>query len=162
MSQRLQQFAESAPVNRDHATVDWAGYAAGLAEVNVADEDIVAATWCVLSQSGLPALVNSAQLTTVFPRGVFASCGKRKLFGGSIKGDAIAFSQCRRFYPLEHQDERGFGKYAIEFTGSGGVFLGRLEWNWHAKRFRDSRAEIMAVADERDRILGVIQSIAQA
>jgi len=82
------------------------------------------------------------------------------MFGGSLKYDEISFSDCRGISEEEHTDDRGLGKYCIELYGPGGVLLGRLQWAWRAKRFRDSRTEIMAVASERDRIMGVIRSLA--
>lgn len=60
---------------------------------------------------------------------------------------------------IEYTDPRGFGKYTIEFVGPGNILLGRLWWSWRAKRFRDNRMEIMAVASERDRILGVVKNL---
>jgi hypothetical protein len=71
----------------------------------------------------------------------------------------IAFSDCRNISDTEYTDERGFGKYCIDFTGPGSILLGRLQWTWRAKRFRDSRAEIMAVASERDRIHQVVRDV---
>lgn len=73
-----------------------------------------------------------------------------------MKFKSIDFGQCRGFGPVEYADDRGFGKYGIEFAGPGNVLLGRLHWTWRAKRFRDSSQEIMAVAEERDRVLQVI------
>jgi hypothetical protein len=85
----------------------------------------------------------------VHPAGVLCTAGKRKLLGKAVKAKSVDFSQCRGFGPVEHADDRGFGKYGIEFAGPGNVLLGRLHWTWRAKRFRDSSQEIMAVAEER-------------
>jgi hypothetical protein len=65
----------------------------------------------------------------------------------------------KRCGATEYADERCFGKYCIDFAGPGGVLLGRVWWEWRAKRFRDSRSQIMAVAAERDRILKLAQGL---
>lgn len=63
------------------------------------------------------------------------------------------------FAPVEYTDDRGFGKFGIEFGGPGNVLPGRLQWTWRAKRFRDATEEIMAVAEERDRIMSVVSGL---
>jgi hypothetical protein len=153
------QLVSNAPVNFDSANIDWPGYAALMETLGVDPGSVLAATWCRFSTWNIEALVDSPALTIVHSRGILSSVGKKKLFSGNFKYDEIQFAMCKAFGPDEYVDERGFGKYCIEFAGPGNVLLGRLWWSWQAKRFRDSRMQIMAVATERDRILNVVQDL---
>jgi hypothetical protein len=158
-NQHFDELVAAAPVNFDSAKVDWTGIKALLDAKNVDPSDVLAATWCSFGLNNIEALVDSPALTIVYPGGILNFAGKRKTFGGSLKFSEIDLRDCRHVSEEEHTDERGLGKYCIEFTGPGNVLLGRLQWTWRAKRFRDSRAEIMAVASERDRVMVVVRSI---
>jgi hypothetical protein len=158
-NQHFDQLVGAAPVNFDSAKVDWDGIKSLLDSKRVNPSDVIAVTWCSLGVSNIEALVDSPALTMIYPRGVINSAGKRKTFGGALKFSEINFGECRQIYEEEHADDRGLGKYCIEFTGPGGVLLGRLQWSWRAKRFRDSRQEIMAVAMERDRVMDVCRGL---
>jgi hypothetical protein len=153
------RMVSEAPVNFDSAKVDWLGITSLLESKSIRPSDILAATWCSFGVMNIEALVDSSALTLVYPAGIISSAGKRKTFGGALKFNEIRLRDCRTIGDEEYTDERGFGKYCIEFCGPGGVLLGRLQWTWRAKRFRDSRAEIMAVATERDRIMDVVRSL---
>lgn len=153
------RLVKAAPVNFDSANVDWLGYAALLNSQAIDPNDVLAATWCQFSTVNIEALVDSTVLTIIHPSGVLSSVGKKKLFGSGFKYDEVQFSTCKGFGPAEYIDERGFGKYTIEFVGPGNILLGRLWWSWRGKRFRDNRMEIMAAAAERDRILDVVTSL---
>lgn len=153
------QLVSNAPVNFDSANIDWPGYAALMQTLGIDPNSVLVATWCCFSTWNIEALVDSPALTIMHPRGILSSVGKKKLFGGNFKYNEIQFAMCKAFGPDEYVDERGFGKYCIEFAGPGSVLLGRLWWSWTAKRFRDSRMQIMAVASERDRILNVVQEL---
>jgi hypothetical protein len=159
-NQHFDQLVASAPVNFDSAKVDWEGIRSFLESKQVSPSDVEAVTWCSFGIRNIEALVDDSALTMVHSRGILSSAGKRKTFGGSLKFNEITFSDCKGISEEETTDERGLGKYCIEFLGAGGVLIGRLQWTWRAKRFRDSRAEIMAVARERDRIMGVVRSLA--
>jgi hypothetical protein len=76
--------------------------------------------------------------SSIYDHRILSFAGKRKTFGGSLKFSEIDFRDCRHVSEEEYTDERGFGKYCIEFAGPGNVLLGRLQWTWRAKRFRDS------------------------
>jgi hypothetical protein len=151
------QLVEAAPVNFEQPKADWPGVAELLQIQGIKPGDVVAVSWCRFSTANIEALVDSTSLAMIHPSGILASSGKRKMLGKSLKFDEIPFSACKQFGPTEYTDERGLGKYCIDFAGPGGVLLGRLWWDWRAKRFRDSRSQIMAVASERDRILEVVQ-----
>lgn len=155
----LDRLVGEAPVNFDSAKVEWDGIRNLLADQHVDPSSVVAVTWCSFGVMNIEALVDSAALTLIHPGGVLSSAGKRKKFGNALKFNQIIFTDCRNISDAEHTDERGLGKYCIEFSGPGGVLLGRLQWAWRAKRLRDSRAEIMAVARERDRIFQVIRDL---
>jgi hypothetical protein len=155
----LDQLVASAPVNFDSAKVDWQGMRALLTDQGIDPTSIVAATWCSFGERNIEALIDSPALSLVHARGVISSVGKRKTFGSGFKFDQVLFSECNAIAPAEHTDDRGLGKYCIEFGAPGGILLGRLQWSWRAKRFRDSRQDIIAVARERDRILGVLNSL---
>jgi hypothetical protein len=158
-NQYFDKLVAAAPVNSDSAKVDWAGIKSLLESKHINPSEVLAVTWCSFGIRNIEALVDSSALTIVHPTGIISSVGKRKSFGGSLKFSELNFSDCRQVSEEEHTDERGLGKYCIEFTGTGGVLLGRLQWEWRAKRFRDSRAEIMAVASERDRVMAVVRSL---
>jgi hypothetical protein len=153
------RLVSAAPVNFDTAKVDWEGIKSLFADQRLDPSSVVAATWCSFGVMNIEALVDAPALTIIHPGGVLSSVGKRKMFGGALKSDQIAFSDCRDISDTEYTDERGFGKYCIDFTGPGSILLGRLQWAWRAKRFRDSRAEIMAVARERDRIHQIVRDV---
>jgi hypothetical protein len=151
----------AAPVTSTPAKVDWAGLKALLEAKQIDPADVIAVTWCSFGVMNIEALIDATALTIVHPAGIISSAGKRKAFGGAIKANELNFADCRRIGEAEHTDERGLGKFCIEFAGPGGVLLGRLQWEWRAKRFRDSRAEVMAAASERDRILAIVRSLSQ-
>jgi hypothetical protein len=154
------QMVAAAPVNFDSAKVDWAGIK-DLLEINhINPSEVSAVTWCSFGVSNIEALVDAPALTIIYPGGVVSSVGKRKTFGGALKFNELNFKDCRQISEEEYTDDRGLGKFCIEFVGPGGILLGRLQWSWRAKRFRDSRAEIMAVASERDRIMEVVRTLA--
>jgi len=155
----VKQLAAAAPVNFDNSTPDWAGVEEVLRLTGVAPADVLAATWCQLSHANIEALVDSPQLVLIHPGGVLATVGKKKMLGGGMKFEGVNFGQVRQFGPTEYTDERGFGKFCVEFAAAGSMLLGRLQWAWRGKRFRNNRDEVIAVAEERDRILGVVSSV---
>lgn len=153
------RLVAAAPVNFDVAKPDWAGIAELFDKQQVDPAGVLAASWCSFGERNIEALIDSPALAVVHPGGILSSVGKRKTFGKVLKFDEVPFGICKAFGESEHTDERGLGKYCIEFAGPGNMLIGRLQWSWRAKRFRDSRAQIMAVASERDRILGVVQEL---
>jgi len=155
----LESLSRMAPVNLDTARPDWPGVYDAVVDAGFTPEDAIAATWCSFGEINIEALVDASQLTLVFPTGIVSTLGKRRAFGRGPKYDVIPFSTCRGYSPDEYTDARGFGKFCIEFVGAGGILLGRLQWRWKGRRFRDSRQAIMAVAEERDRILNVVNQI---
>ena len=154
----VQQLALAAHSNFNEANPDWLGVAEVLRAMRVGPNDIAAATWCQLGHANIEALVDASMLVLVHPHGVIATLGKKKMLGSGMKFDALDFAQVRTCRANEYRDERGFGKFCIEFTAAGGMLLGRLQWRWKGKRFRDNAGEIIAVAEERDRILGIVGS----
>lgn len=156
----IQQLAASAPSNFNEVkTVDWVGVETALSDNGLSSNDVVAASWCSLGHMNIEALVDSPQLVMITPRGIVATVGKKKMLGGAIKSDAIEFGRVRTFGACEYTDERGFGKFCIEFAAAGNQMLGRLQWTWRGKRFKNNQHEIIAVAEERDRILGIISDL---
>lgn len=153
------QLVANAPVNSDSPKVDWSGIRELLQTQGIEPTSVVAVSWCSFGTHNIEALVDAPALAIVHPRGVLSSVGKRKTLGKSLKFDAIDFGTVRGMGEAEHTDDRGLGKFCIEFAGAGSVLLGRLQWSWRAKRFRDSREQVMAVATERDRIYNVIQGL---
>jgi len=149
----------AAPVNLQHITPDWSGVAAALESEGVLASSVLAVSWCDFSTVNIEANVDPTVLAIVHQGGVIATTGKRKLLGGKLKYSTIPFAKCRAFGPTEYVDDRGYGKYCIDFGAAGSVLLGRLEWDWKGKRFRDSSAEMIAVAEERDRILEVVSPL---
>jgi len=155
----IQDLSASAPVLFDKANPDWGGVAEVLRVTGVAPESVCAATWCSLGHRNIEALIDAPQLTLVHSGGIICTVGKKKMLGGGMKYDSINFAQVRAIAPAEYTDDRGLGKFCIEFGAAGGMLLGRLQWRWQGKRFRKNQQDIVAVAEERDRILGVVSSI---
>jgi hypothetical protein len=155
-------MASAVPSSVTPVRVDFATFGEALHAEGVEESSILAATWCSFGTANIEALIDADALTVVHAGGIISGVGKRKMIGGGLKYNSISFSQVRSFGAADHEDPRGIGKFCIEFAGSGGVLLGRLQWQWAAKRFRDSRAAIMAVAEERDRILGVVEGLFEA
>jgi hypothetical protein len=140
--------------------IDWPVYGEALRTAGLHPAGLRTLSWGRFSETQIAALTESTTLIGVFDEAVFECVGKRHLFGRSPKYRLIDFTQVRAFaaedYVVEHHRIYKFG---IEFNGYGGVLLGRLEWHVQAKRFADSRQEIMATAQERDRVLEVVQQI---
>jgi hypothetical protein len=155
-STAITDVALAAPVHFDRLNPDWDSITQVVREAGYDPDAVRAASWCSFGKMNIEALVDSPALAMVFPTGIVSTAGKRKIFGSGMKYSTIPFASCRAYGPADHTDPRGLGKFCIEFGGAGDVLLGRLQWTWRAKRFRDSSAEIMAVAEERDRILEVV------
>lgn len=140
--------------------IDWAVYGEALEAAGLPPAGLRALSWGRFSETQIAALTEGTTLIGVFDEAVFESLGKRHLFGRSPKYRLIDFGQVRAFaaedYVVEHHR---LHKFCIEFNGYGGVLLGRLEWHVQARRFADSRPEIMATAQERDRVLEAVDRI---
>jgi hypothetical protein len=159
-NQYLDQLVASAPVNCDTVKVDWAGISALLAERGISPSGVVAVSWCSFGFGDIESLVDEPGLAMVHHQGLLSSTGMPTAFGGPTKFQRIDFNSCRRIIEAETSGDQGSGKFCIEFIGAGGVLLGRLQWNWRIRRFRDSRAIISTVASERDRIMKVVKALA--
>jgi hypothetical protein len=159
MSDQLDSIIASAPVYHNNASYDRAGILEAMQAAGIAPDSIVAVSQCQFGTANIEALVDANTIAFVHPTGVLCSVGKRKMMGKTVKFKTIDFGRCRGFGAVEYTDDRGFGKFGIEFGGPGNVLLGRLHWAWRAKRFRDASEEIMAVAEERDRILNVVSDL---
>lgn len=145
-------LVEAAPENFDRAHVEWTGIATLLQQKDIDPSTVIAVSWSTFSLANIEANIDGPGLAMVHPDGILWSTGKRKSFSKALKHHEISFAQCYTYGPTEHMDDRGFGKYCIDFAGPGGILLGRLYWRWSLKRFRDNRTEVMAAALERDRI----------
>lgn len=155
----LEDLIAAAPVTQNVPTHEMGGVeeAMRLAGVDVAS--VLTASRCKFGTANIEALVDDDTFAFVHTGGVLCTSGKRKMIGKAVKYNEIKFAMCRSFGPCEYTDERGLGKFGIEFAGPGNVLLGRLHWSWRAKRFRDSSAAIMAVAEERDRVLSIVTTL---
>lgn len=155
----LEEMVAATPIYENESVPDFDGIYEAFSAVDMNPADVVAVSQCQFGKANIEALVDDDTIAFVHPAGVLCTSGKRKLMGKAVKYGEIRFRQCRGFAPCEHTDHRGFGKFGIEFGGAGGVLLGRVYWRWKAKRFRDSTQAIMAIAEERDRILGVVEGL---
>jgi hypothetical protein len=153
LSEYLNALIEAAPVHQDRASFDLSGITEAMQVAGVSPEAVSLVSHAKFGKANIEALVDDDTLAFIHPTGILCTAGKRKLLSQTVKFKSLDFAQCREFGPVEYTDDRGFGKFGIEFVGPGNVLLGRIHWTWRAKRFRDSSAEIMAVAEERDRIL---------
>ena len=158
--ERIQQLVSVAPNHFAKVNPDWVGVAEVLQTVGLSSADVVAATWCALGHANIEAGIDESQLVLIHPRGVVATVGKKKMFGGARKFDGFEFAQVRTITPADYRDERGYGKFCIEFDAAGGMMLGRLQWDWTGRRFRNTQDEIIAVAEERDRVLSLVSRLA--
>ena len=139
--------------------VDWQGVDEMLRLEQVEPDSVQAVSWCSHNDKAPPMWGGVPGVAVVHPRGVVATAGKKGMLGRGLKGVVVDFGLCREFGPIEDADDRGFGKFCIAFAGPGSVILGILEWHWTAKRFRDSRQQIMAAAAERDRVLSEVNRL---
>jgi hypothetical protein len=144
----------------DRTKVDWEGIKALLQSKAVNPAEVVAISWCSIGLKNIEANIDAAALTIIYKGGILSSAGKRKMMSQIIKFDEIIFSMVQGYGDVNYADKtRQDGKYCIEFSGPGNVFLGRLQWQYYQKRFRDMREEMMALASERDRILNVVREL---
>ena len=151
---RSEALATPAQFNDAKSKVDWMGVREIMNELQF---DPQTWTWCQLGHMPINALVDGPQLVLVGHKGILATLGKKKLLGGGRKFDSIVFQKVQSFSVADLQDDtHGGGKFGIEFFGPGGMMLGRLAWAWRGARFRNNQEEIMAVAEERDRVLGYL------
>lgn len=157
-TEQLTRLIEAAPVLNEKASVDIPGVLDAFRAAGVDPADVMAVSHCKFGTANIEALVDSDTVAFIHSNGVLCTIGKRKMFGGQPKFNEVTYAACRGFGEVEHTDDRGFGKFGIEFVGPGNVLLGRLHWSWRAKRFKDSRQAIMSVAEERDRVLAIVQS----
>lgn len=148
-----------APVNLQSCDPDWDGVAADLQAEGIIPSAVLAVSWCDFSKTNIEANVDPTILAIIHQDGVIATAGKKRLIGGKLKYSTVAFKTVRTYGPSEYVDDHGHGKYGIDFNAAGGILLGRLEWDFKAKRFRDNRADVIAVAEERDRILDVVSQL---
>ncbi|HBX82625.1 MAG TPA: hypothetical protein DEH05_16295 [Propionibacteriaceae bacterium] len=165
----IQSLALSAPritaVPVNFEGVDAAARAAGFDPA-----DALVATWCKFGDklnptgSGAPFNGNPV-LGVVFPTGILATSGTSARHG--FDGSSIPFSRCREV-DTNHFEGIGFGHFMIHFWGPGGVLMGFLYWTHDAPKAslgslfgkkRDFRSEIMAVAEEQERVLDAIESV---
>ncbi len=158
-NEHFDHLIASAPVNFDVAEMRWAGLAQLLAQVGISSSTIVAVSWCSVGLGDIEALTDEPGLTMIHRHGVLSSAGRLKPGGAGVEHYAIDFRQCRRIAGVDTSDGHGFGKYCIEFLGSGGVLVGRLQWSWWTRLFWRPRARITAAESERDRILNVIKAL---
>lgn len=156
----LRELASAAPVNFNSVkNLDWDAVTEALGQGGIDPGTVLAVSWCQLGMANIEANIESDALAVIAPTGVLATAGKRKMMGKAVKCVSVEFSAVRAYGPVEHEDPRNYGRFGIAFAGAGNVMLGRLQWSWQGKRFRDSRREIMAVAEERDRILSVVSGV---
>ena len=158
VNNNLQALAGS-PTPANEAKIDWLGVETAVRAAGYDPSDAITGTWASIGTANIEALIDPNSVVFVFPRGIISTEGRKTVFGGKPKYVEIPLSMCQAFGPDDTTDDRGFGKFTIEFAGPGNILLGRIQWNWRGKRFRDNRIEIMQVAAERDRVLDVIQGL---
>jgi hypothetical protein len=154
-------FNELRPVGRERPqNIDWAVYGQAMRSAGLRPDGLRALSWGRFSDRPIAALTEMTSLLGVFDEGLLECLGKSQILGRKPKYRLIDFSQVRGFgeadYVIEHHR---IYKFCIEFGGHGNVLLGRLEWHVQTRRFGDSRPEMMATAQERDRVLDVLQGV---
>lgn len=147
----------ASPVTGFATKVDWDGIQATLGDQGVDPSAVVATAWCGFQNTNLDFGGETPMLAIVHQGGIICSIGKRKM-GGRLKFNAINFSQVKVNAPIDVAPQPGdnYGKYGITFLGPGQVVLGSLVWRFKVKRFRDSSAEAIAAASDRDRLYAQI------
>ncbi|QQS38815.1 SHOCT domain-containing protein [Candidatus Woesebacteria bacterium] len=136
--------------------IDADGLLKVLATEGVKFADVLAASWCTYNKWNIESSADAPTLVFIHTKGFIVSVGKNKFMSKAIKYESIPFTAFRNYAPIDYNDQGKDGKFCIEFMGSGGVLIGRLQWRWWSKRFHNASKEIMAVCDERDRILAII------
>jgi hypothetical protein len=139
--------------------MDWQGYAQALSECSIEPSAVRCLSYCTHKVANIEANFGDYGLAALHPAGVMVSTGARSRVSKKLKLRTIDLARCQEFGPVEHSDPRNYGRFCIEFGGPGSVLLGRLEWNWTGKRFRDSSELIMDAAAERDRFLAQVESL---
>lgn len=166
----LDQIAASAPRLGLNVGIDWAGVWDAATGAGFDPRSVLAASWCQygdqLNPLGSGAPNNGREtLAFIFPTGILATTGRKTRRG--IDAAVVPFPRCKSVY-TNHFEGIGFGYYMIHFVGPGGILLGYLYWRHDAPKpglrallgtQRDYRTEILAVAEEYERILGVVQSL---
>jgi hypothetical protein len=158
----LYELIASAPSVGTEKPVQLRDLEPAMAAAGVSPSDALAVSWCRFSMHNIEALTEGTTLAIIHPLGIVETTGKKKMLGGGYKFRTIDFRQCRGFGPEDHINEQhGIAKFCIELVGAGGILLGRLEWHAQGKRFREdrNRQEAMKTAEERDRILSVVESL---
>mgnify|MGYP006953648088 CR=1 FL=1 len=149
----------SIPTTNRRVSVDWAGYKEALTECAVDPSSVTCVSYCTHKKANIEANFGDDGLAALHPGGIMLSTGGRSMIGKKLKLWTIDFARCNAFGPVEHEDPRVYGRFCIEFGGPGSVLLGRLEWNWSGKRFRDNSELIMDTAVERDRFPAQVSRI---
>jgi hypothetical protein len=149
------------PIGRERSqNVDGTVYGDALEAAGLRPDGLRALSWGRFSDRQIEALTEMTSLLGIYDEGVIECVGKRQMFSRAPKFRLIDFSQVRSFGEADFVvDHHRIHKFCVEFASYGNVLLGRLEWHVQAKRFGDSRQEIVATAQERDRVLDVLQSI---
>lgn len=158
--ERIRQMSQEATFG-EKAQINWEGFKEGLEQAFPGAENALTVAWCQFGRANIEALIDGPNFAVIGTQGVFVSRGKKKLLGG-IKFDAITWDRVKEYGPVDYFSDDGTnGKYAIEFHGPGGVFLGRLAWYIHAKRFQQKKNDELAMntALERDRVLKVVSGL---
>ena len=147
----------ASPVTQFPAKVDWSGVTATLSDQGIDPSAVVATAWCGFQNTNLDFGGEIQMLAIVHQNGIICTLGKKKL-GGRLKFESINFSNVKVHAPIDVAPQAGdnYGKYGITFLGPGQVVLGSLVWRFKVKRFRDSSADAMAAASDRDRLYAQI------
>jgi hypothetical protein len=147
----------ASPVTGYPTKVDWNGILATLSDQGIDPSAVVATAWCGFQNRNLDFGNETPMLAIVHRGGILCTIGKRKM-GGKLKFESINFSNVKVHAPIDVAPQAGdnYGKYGITLLGPGQVVLGSLVWRFKVKRFRDSGAEAMAAASDRDRLYAQI------
>ncbi|WP_433372091.1 hypothetical protein ACQPZX_48770 [Actinoplanes sp. CA-142083] len=154
-------YSRLRPVGREQPqSVDWNAYGDALRVAGLTTRGIRTMTWARFSEAPLGTLTEGTSLIGVFSDGIFECLGRKRQMSREPKYRLIDFSDVKTIGAVEHAigDHRIF-TFGVEFTGYGGVLLGRLEWHAQAQRLGDNRPAILTTERERDRVLGMIRGI---
>lgn len=147
----IQQLAIAAPALGNSVNVSWDGIATAARSAGYDPDAAVAVAWC----ESFDRIRIRRGVAVVFPSGILHANNAKHALN-------IPFAKCRN-YGTEEWDGGDQGYFGIGFTAAGDIGLGFLRWRYRrslkTRLFGDNRQEMIAIAEERERILDVVKSL---
>ena len=105
-----------APVNLQQSSPDWGGVTAALQAEGITPSSVLAVSWCDFSSANIEANIDPTILAVVYPAGILATAGKRKMMGGGIKYSTSHFRDAKPMARLSTSTTEDTGSTASTFA----------------------------------------------